>query len=656
MFLRRGVRILSRTHRLGFAGSRLASTAAHAAQGGTSDFQPYNPIYRRDHEYDAQDIAMVKKRKFDEFKGKFKAGKNRKPQALLPEGSNEEIIDIEVAELLSKVSLNGTNGHAEHEGLNLEGGKESSPEQPSFIKPAELGQQVELEIVQLSSTGDGLAYNDAKDHIFIVPFSLPGDRVLAKPWRWEGKHTISDFVKVIRPAPSREGVTPRCPYFSKCSGCQFQMLPYDKQLEHKRGILQNAFKDFSGLKSEQVPEVEPTMGSPLQYGYRTKLSPHFSGPSNYARKKKEVKWETPPKIGFNVKGTRAVMDIESCPIGADILQEGLKIERKSVLDNLDKYKQGATILLRESTQREYKDDSSTNSLPSDTTQQNLKSSTFTTDKDANHPAITLAYPTHIDTKTYISDNRAQVTEYITTTTDATATPPKTLTYKFTNTAGSFFQNNNSILGPFTSYIYEHSIPANSNINYLLDAYSGSGLFTLTLSSHFTSSLGIDIDTRGIEAARLNAAANNVTNAGFIDADASALFADVPYPPEQTLVIIDPPRKGCDREFLRQLRTFGPRRVVYVSCNVHSQARDVGILVNGFRRSLSGRYSGNVEDELDEKWESEKLWKYEIESLRGFDFFPQTGHVEGVCVLNRVERPATSEVADAGPSVVRRMKI
>ena len=64
----------------------------------------------------------------------------------------------------------------------------------------------------------------------------------------------------------------------------------------------------------------------------------------------------------------------------------------------------------------------------------------------------------------------------------------------------------------------------------------------------------------------------------------------------------------------------------------------------------------MEDELDEKWESEKLWKYEIESLRGFDFFPQTGHVEGVCVLNRVERPATSEVADAGPSVVRRMKI
>lgn len=81
------------------------------------------------------------------------------------------------------------------------------------------------------------------------------------------------------------------------------------------------------------------------------------------------------------------------------------------------------------------------------------------------------------------------------------------------------------------------------------------------------------------------------------------------------MVIDPPRKGCDESFLSQLLKFGPRRVVYVSCNVHTQARDVGVLVRG------------IEDGGT---------RYKVESLRGFDFFPQTGHVEGVAVLSRVE--------------------
>ncbi len=89
------------------------------------------------------------------------------------------------------------------------------------------------------------------------------------------------------------------------------------------------------------------------------------------------------------------------------------------------------------------------------------------------------------------------------------------------------------------------------------------------------------------------------------------------------MVIDPPRKGCDESFLTQLLKFGPKRVVYVSCNVHTQARDVGLLVRGMERAGKTRY--------------------EIESLRGFDFFPQTGHVEGVAVLNRVEE-AVEEVA------------
>ncbi|KAJ9650965.1 tRNA(m5U54)methyltransferase [Neophaeococcomyces mojaviensis] len=602
----------------------------------------------------------------------------------LPEGSNDEVIEFEVVELLSKVKLDGTNGNTQYGDKEpavaatnseveqaLGGFKPLSDGIANDLKPpAELGQEVELEIVQLSSTGDGLAYNGAMNHIIIVPFSVPGDRVLAKVWKWEGRHSLADFIKVIHPSHKRDGVTPQCKYFAKCSGCQLQMLPYTEQLEHKREIVRRAFQNFSGLKPEQIPEVEPTMGSPMEYGYRTKLTPHFDGPKR-VRGQQRAGLQEPPVIGYNMKGKRQVMDIESCPIGTDILQQGLRIERAKVEKHFSQYKNGATILLRESTQREYGQPRENAKAPNSKETTEAKAdpvsfSTFSptqtqtdiakpntsipsnphanllntqlTHPTAGHPTITTTYPTHTDHKTYTSDNSALATEYVTVTIDPNTTPPQTRTYKFTNIAGSFFQNNNSILGPFTSYIYSKCLPPPTttstntpenpaNIKYLLDAYSGSGLFTLTLSPLFTSSLGIDVDARSISSARQNALANALpdTSCGFIDADASALFADVPYPPDQTLCVIDPPRKGCDRAFLRQLRRFGPRRVVYVSCNVHSQARDVGVLVNGF----TGRDAAEEDEEG-------YMYKYVVESVRGFDFFPQTGHVEGVCVLNRVE--------------------
>lgn len=88
-----------------------------------------------------------------------------------------------------------------------------------------------------------------------------------------------------------------------------------------------------------------------------------------------------------------------------------------------------------------------------------------------------------------------------------------------------------------------------------------------------------------------------------------------------MVIIDPPRKGCDERFLKQLVEFGASRVVYVSCNVHTQARDVGWV---------------VKTTAEEKERGERKGRYVLESLRGFDLFPQTAHVESVAVLRLEE--------------------
>ncbi|ATY60919.1 tRNA (uracil-5-)-methyltransferase [Cordyceps militaris] len=450
--------------------------------------------------------------------------------------------------------------------------------------------EMDVDIHELSSTGDGLGMVAGSEHVYVVPFTVPGDTARVRVIRHvpgEG-HSHADFVATVTPSPLRDDTRVRCPYFARCGGCQFQMLDYAEQLRRKRRILVKAYAHFANLAPALVPPVGDTIGSPLQYGYRTKLTPHFDGPPGFRRGKTPgAGFAACPDIGFMQKGRRKVLDIEDCPIGTEAVRAGNTRERKRMQDEYTNYKRGATLLLRENTTRH----------PKDSEAAKAELAPYTVRSESGD---------FVDIKSCETDSKATTTEYIGD-------------YIFTNPAGSFFQNNNSILPVFTSYVRDRILPratAASPIKYLIDAYSGSGLFTITLSSVFQHSTGIDIAGASIEYARRNAALNGLgeDRCRFIAADAGELFCSVTYDADETVVVLDPPRKGCDASFLAQLRRFGPRRVLYVSCNVHTQARDVGVLVRG---EGDGR-------------------RYAIESLVGFDFFPQTGHVEGVAILNRVE--------------------
>jgi tRNA (uracil-5-)-methyltransferase len=520
----------------------------------------------------------------------------------LREGSNEEVLDFEVQALLDRTAKEVYGPQSEDKDVEVPKVNDGEEEMPDRFS------EIELDIVELSSTGDGLALSPLGNLVYIVPFTIPGDRVLARVVEYHRfrSYAQTDFIKVIKPSAKRNEAAIGCKYFSTCSGCQLQMLSYNDQLAHKKTILEKAYKNFSGLNPALIPPISETYGSPLEYNYRTKLTPHFDGPKGPKHKRGFT--EVPP-IGFTMKGRRKVMEIEDCPIGSPIVREGLKRERAKVAANFHKYKNGATILVRESTERTPKTTSAPYATKGDSEHMSSASETtaITTNPQTGCPVIHKEFPTYIEEKTYISDMNAASTEYIDD-------------WKFINRAGSFFQNNNSVLSSFTAYVRGHALPpapklGEPSVKYLLDAYCGSGLFAITLSTLFKSTLGVDIDVTAITHARANAEDNNLSNIGFIEADATALFAGVPFPSAETVVLIDPPRKGCSEDFLNQLLRFGPKRVVYVSCNVHSQARDVGVLVQG---------NGKV--------------RYEIESLRGFDFFPQTGHVEGVGFLNRVEVP------------------
>ncbi|KAF3164816.1 tRNA(m5U54)methyltransferase [Orbilia oligospora] len=461
-------------------------------------------------------------------------------------GSHEEVLLQDVKNLLGEAHESGT-----------------APEQFS---------QVELSISMLGSTGDGLAISHDGTRVYVVPFSVPGDTVLVKVVKNFPSYSMTDLIEVINPSKNRDDDLVFCRYFGRCSGCQFQMLSGDYQLQHKQKVIAKAMQNFSNLDPSLIPSIGGVMPSPLLRGYRTKLTPHFDGPRRGGFKE----GAPVPDIGFQLKGRSFVLDIEDCPIGTDAVRDGFKSQRTFVKENLHTFKRGATLLLRETTER-----------------------TFSPETIDGREVIR----SYRDIKTCITDSKALVTEWIGRA-------------KFISPAGSFFQNNNSILEKFTTFVQEQLVipklaGQDHSESYLIDAYCGSGLFSICCGHGFNGIIGVDISSQSIESARKNAIENGIHNARFITGNAEAIFANINFPPELTSMVIDPPRKGCDELFLSQLLKLGPKRLVYISCNVHTMARDIGWIVQ----------QGLGKD-------------YHIDKIGGFDFFPQTHHVEGYAVLSK----------------------
>ncbi|OWZ35044.1 tRNA (uracil-5-)-methyltransferase [Cryptococcus neoformans c45] len=496
--------------------------------------------------------------------------------------------------------------------------------------PSELGSfaVVELTAGAFTVSGESLSLfqSGGKKWAIITPFAHPGDRIRAKIYKHDRLHCLADLVEILEYSDTYRGgegdrrVNPDagCKYFGECGGCQLQPVPYHLQLQHKLRTVQLAYERFSTLPSSLVPTILPTIGSPKQWGYRTKITPHFDAPPKWAKEKlaklqaeaastgeeealnaeNEARegWEC--RVGFERKGKPGVMDIEECPIATPVLNTQLTLSRAQVKSSIMSYKKGATILLRDALPEP-------KPLPTAENPWNVQEAS-----EEEHVAVT--------------DHKAQVYERV---------GP----WLFSFTAGSFFQNNNSILIPLTTYVQEAIFPSNPNPHntrptHLVDTYCGSGLFGITLSPSFTAVAGVEISSLSIEAARRNAEMNGLKDkTTWLCGKAEDIFgglAEQGFAGGHSCVVVDPPRKGCDTPFLDQLLNFRPLTIVYVSCNVHTQARDVGYLV----------HESNKRGQASEgKGEDVKEWKYTVESLRGFDLFPQTAHVESVAVLRLEEQ-------------------
>ena len=487
-------------------------------------------------------------------------------------------------------------------------------------------QEIELEIATLTNLGVGLGRVPLADslglgtcdlelpaattgssalHSFseggwvvMVPFALPGERVRALVFRNHKNYSEADLIAVLTPSPHRV-LSPRCPLFGRCGGCQYQHLVYAEQLRWKQRQVIELLSHLAGIEFAVAPVVPSTR----EFGYRSKITPHFAAPrrgkesssskfqvpradkSNAGMcppttpstlhafqtesRKLETEKEQEPPIGFLKQGSRYdIVDVPRCEIATDAINARLAEVRADVRPRIfaGEFPRGATLLMR----------------------------------DAGG-MVTTDYAAVITEEIAVAGLAAA--GFPGSPTPATMGPPPPLRLRFQ--ARDFFQNNPFILPAFAGYVRAQAAAASAH--FLIDAYCGSGLFALAAADRFTRVAGIEVSETSVAFARENATANGVANATFCAGDAAAIFAGVDFPPADTAVVIDPPRKGCDEPFLRQLFEFGPRAVVYVSCDPATQMRDL-------RQFLAAGY--------------------ELTAVQPFDLFPQTRHLECVITLKK----------------------
>ena len=401
------------------------------------------------------------------------------------------------------------------------------PQRPKKFLPHPFAYHQELEVSIENLTNEGSGVARVSGWVVFVPFTLPGERVRCRVFRNHKNYSEADLIEVLEPSPMRTAAP--CPLFTQCGGCQYQHLEYAEQLKWKRNQVTELLRHMARIEHEVLPVIP----SPVQYGYRSKITPHFQKPQDGVIR----------DIGFLRIGTRsALVDVPQCQIAMPAINEALTGIRERLRADGSGYKRGATMLIRA----------------------------------AQNGVLTQPDQIAIEEVAGV---------------------------KFEFQAGDFFQNNPFILPAFVQHSVDEA--KSCGARYLVDAYCGSGLFALSAAKSFEEVIGVEISETAVAKAAHNAQINGLTNCRFMAADAREVFKDVPHAGAETCVLIDPPRAGCSREFLDQLFAFGPKGVVYVSCNPATQMRDLAIFTEA---------------------------GYRLTKVQPFDLFPQTKHLECVMTL------------------------
>ncbi len=452
--------------------------------------------------------------------------------------------------------------------------------------------EYELDIIDLAPGGKGLAKPDGFP--VFVDRALPGDRVLAKVQKKKKAWAEARILQLVQGSEKRGHA--KCTYQSHCGGCRWQDLSYEDQLEYKQRHVQEALAHIGGL--EQIPVLDVIASEPV-FGYRNKME--FSCTPSRWLLPHELTNESVRKgvgVGLHVPGTfDKIIDIAHCHLmpekGSQILDAARTFIKKS----------GRSVYHPRTHQGFWRFVMIRHSVAFDQWMVNLVTSKeqpdimerITGELIEKFPEISCMVNNITDAKSGVSMGKKEVLLH-----GQDHLLEKLGTYTFRISANSFFQTNTRACQKLYSVAAEYAELTGDEV--VLDLYSGTGTIPIWLSGKAKQVLGIEIVSSAVADAKKNAALNHITNCEFREGDIKEVLPRMEIHPQ--VIILDPPRVGMHKDVVQQVLAMRAEKLVYVSCNPATLARDLSLLSE----------------------------QYHIEKVQPVDMFPHTYHIESVAKL------------------------
>ncbi|NLM13953.1 MAG: 23S rRNA (uracil(1939)-C(5))-methyltransferase RlmD [Epulopiscium sp.] len=452
--------------------------------------------------------------------------------------------------------------------------------------PISKNMHFEMTIEDIGSKGEGIG--KINDFTVFVEGGLPGDKIEVRIVKVKKTYGYGKLIRIIEASPMR--ITPACPHAKRCGGCQIQHFDYQAQLDFKRKKVADNIERIGKLTGVVV---HPTLGMKEPFYYRNK--------AQFPVKMKDGKVQ----IGFYAQRSHDIVDIQKCYIQDPVNDEIIKIVRNYIEKyNVSVYDEERHkglirhILTRVGFQTK-----------------EVMVCIIINGQDIPHKDKLIAELTKIpNIKSIVLNHNTQKTNVILGDTITTLWGQDYITdyigdIKFEISPLSFFQVN-----PMqTKVLYEKALEYAklSGDEVVWDAYCGIGTISLFLAQKAKKVYGVEIVEAAIEDARRNAKINNIENVEFFVGKAEevipALYEEKGI--KADVIVVDPPRKGCDEALLETMAKMQPKRIVYVSCDPGTLARDLKIL-------------------------SEK--GYKVEEAQPVDMFAHSVHVECIAGIRRID--------------------
>lgn len=453
-----------------------------------------------------------------------------------------------------------------------------------------------VKIEAVAAEGKSLAHVDGT--VVFVEFAVPGDIVNVKVTKKKKNYMEGFILEIVKPSEDR--LQPFCEHFGICGGCRWQPLPYDMQLKAKQ---QQVWDQLVRIGHLEIPDISPILPSDKTKYYRNKLEFTFSN-KRWIYNNEDPDSLTDEErlgLGFHVgKFFDKVLDIKHCSLQPEPSNEiRLFIREYAVTHNLEFYN------IRENT----------GFLRNIIIRNNQVGDVMLTvcfaydDQDKIVPmldAIAAEFPQikslHYVINEKLNDSISDLDCILYKGEDAIWETMGKLKFKIG--PKSFYQTNSEQAYKLYSVAKEFAALTGNEVVY--DLYTGTGTIAQFISDKASKVIGIEYVKEAIEDARINAEANGITNCTFFDGDMKdILTADfIKEHGKPEVMIIDPPRAGMHPDVVKVIMEAAPERIVYVSCNPASQARDLAMMSP----------------------------IYEITAVQPVDMFPHTMHVENVCAL------------------------